>query len=181
MTTRTGQMRLYAYTVVGRDNAEWTRSDKVGAGVIKVGQTTRATARQRINEQIGTAFPGLNGVTILLDIPAVRADGSEFSDRDVHRALIRRGARRHAGEWFEADLADIKGAIRAVGGTHSPQDVVRHPWWFKMLHFSLILAVAWLIYHFGLTRGTALWQQILSIPVMLIQIVLLLAWKAYDD
>jgi hypothetical protein len=110
--------RIYAYTVIGKDAEPWRR--KIGRnmiegiGLIKVGETTRRTARERIKQQLGTAYPDLAGVNILLDEPASREDGSEFSDRDVHAALVAQGIKRPGGEWFECTLDEVKAAIHAV-------------------------------------------------------------------
>jgi len=110
--------RIYAYTVVGKDAEPWERlvgqTRVTGTGLIKVGQTTRRTARERIKQQLGTAYPSLDGVEILLDEPAVRDDGSEFTDHEVHAALVKAGIRRPEGEWFEAMLDEVKAAINTV-------------------------------------------------------------------
>lgn len=110
--------RIYVYTVVGKDAEPWERtlgSTLVsGFGLVKVGQTTKATARARIKQQLGTAYPELKGVNILLDELAVRKDGSEFSDHDVHAALVAAGVTRIGGEWFEATLEEVRAAIQTV-------------------------------------------------------------------
>ena len=107
--------RIYAYTVVGRDSEEWERQNGVsGSGLIKVGQTTKATAKARIRQQLGTAYPNLTGVTILLDEDAIRVDGSAFTDHDVHTALVSAGIKRPEGEWFEGTLDEVKAAINTV-------------------------------------------------------------------
>ncbi len=110
--------RIYAYSVVGKDAVDWQRrvGQQVirGTGLIKVGETTKASARARIKQQLGTAYPNLKGVDILLDEPATRADGSEFSDHDVHAALVAAGIHRAGGEWFEATLDEVKAAIAQV-------------------------------------------------------------------
>lgn len=110
--------RIYAYTVVGKDAEPWERSVGqtriTGAGLIKVGQTTRASARARIKEQLGTAYPKLDGVEILLDEPAVKEDGADFTDHDVHDALVKAGIKRPGGEWFEATLDEVRAAINTV-------------------------------------------------------------------
>ncbi len=110
--------RIYAYTVVGRDAEPWERTvgqtHTTGAGLIKVGQTTKSTARARIKQQLGTAYPNLEGVRILLDQPAVRDNGTEFTDHDVHHALVAAGIKRPGGEWFEATLDEVKAAINTV-------------------------------------------------------------------
>jgi T5orf172 domain-containing protein len=110
--------RIYAYTVVGKDAEPWERLQGqtriAGTGLIKVGQTTKRSARERIKQQLGTAYPNLDGVEILFDEKAVTDDGSEFSDHEVHAALVAAGVRRPEGEWFEAALDDVKAAINAV-------------------------------------------------------------------
>lgn len=109
--------RIYAYTVVGRDSTPWTRTvggtTISGIGHIKVGETTKPTARERIKQQLNTAFPGLVGVDIKLDLLADRPDGSYFRDHAVHKALEAQGIRR-SGEWFEATLDEVKAAIASV-------------------------------------------------------------------
>jgi len=110
--------RIYAYTVVGKDAEPWERivgqRRTVGQGLIKVGQTTKRSARERIKQQLGTAYPNLVGVEILLDEPAVRDDGTEFTDHEVHVALVKAGIRRPGGEWFEATLDEVRAAINKV-------------------------------------------------------------------
>jgi hypothetical protein len=110
--------RIYAYSVVGKDAEPWERTigqgRVTGEGLIKVGQTTKASARARIKEQLGTAYPNLDGVEILLDEPAVKDDGAEFTDREVHATLVKAGIRRPGGEWFEATLDEIRAAINKV-------------------------------------------------------------------
>lgn len=111
--------RIYAYTVGDRAQTPWTRTvgstAKNGKGLIKVGETTKATAKERIHEQLGTAYPELKGVDILLDVDARREDGSYFGDRAVHRALEAAHIRRIGrSEWFEATLDEVKAAIASV-------------------------------------------------------------------
>lgn len=110
--------RIYAYTVVGKDDVPWERTVGQthidGRGLIKVGQTTKGSARERIKQQLGTAYPNLAGVEILLDEVATREDGSSFSDHAVHDVLVRQGIVRPEGEWFEATLDEVKAAINVV-------------------------------------------------------------------
>src|SRR3546814_17505131 len=68
----------------------------------------------RIKQQLGTAYPDLEGVNILLDEPATREDGSQFGDRDVHAALVAAGIKRPGGEWFECTLEEVKAALHTV-------------------------------------------------------------------
>ncbi len=110
--------RIYAYTVVGKDTEPWQRVSGQtvtrGNGLIKVGETSKSTARARIREQLGTAYPNLDGVTILLDEPASRTDGTGFGDHDVHTVLVQQGIKRPGGEWFEANLDEVRSAINVV-------------------------------------------------------------------
>lgn len=110
--------RIYAYTVPGKSSQGWSRTvgttRQRGTGFIKVGETTKETAKARINQQLGTAYPGLKGVKIYFDEPAKRKDDTYFRDYDVHRALQEAGIRRVGGEWFEATLDEVRAAVVAV-------------------------------------------------------------------
>ncbi len=114
--------RIYAYTLPGKDSQAWERTvgqtHVTGVGLIKVGDTTKADVLERIKQQLGTAYPHLEGVQLLLDTEAKRNDGTHFRDHDVHRALVAKGVRKDA-EWFEAHLDEVKAAIIAVrSGKH---------------------------------------------------------------
>ena len=108
---------IYAYTVPGRKDHPWERTagqtHTTGVGLIKVGETTKPTAAERIKQQLNTAYPGLKGVDVLLEQEAKRADGTWFGDRDVHRALVAQGIAKEQ-EWFECTLDEVKAAIVAV-------------------------------------------------------------------
>jgi len=109
--------RIYAYSLPGKDTQTWERNSGgthvTGTGLIKVGDTTKANVLERIKQQLGTAYPHLDGVTLLLDTEAQRVDGTAFRDHDVHRALVARGIRKDA-EWFEATVEEVQAAIVAV-------------------------------------------------------------------
>lgn len=109
--------RIYAYSLPGKDTQTWERNSGgthvTGTGLIKVGDTTKANVLERIKQQLGTAYPHLDGVTLLLDTEAQRVDGTAFRDHDVHRALVARGIRKDA-EWFEATVGEVQAAIVAV-------------------------------------------------------------------
>jgi len=51
---------------------------------------------------------------ILLEASAIRADGSSFSDHDIHRYLRKKGFENPDGEWFRCSLKDVKSAIIAI-------------------------------------------------------------------
>jgi hypothetical protein len=102
---------IYAYTHAGNANP-WTRPGGAkGDAWIKVGETIKPGI-DRVKEQANTAFPGLVGVDILFHSEeATRPDGTEFSDHDVHRVLKSAGVGNPAGEWFEATLDEVRGAV----------------------------------------------------------------------
>lgn len=97
---------IYAYKLDGVDSHK---------GYIKVGYTERDAAT-RIKEQLHTS-----GVkyTILLDESAMCADGSCFTDHEVHAILRRNGFRQlNAGsdrnEWFNCSVSDVRAAIHEL-------------------------------------------------------------------
>jgi len=79
-------------------------------GLLKVGYTTR-DARERIREQLGTAAVQYR---IVLEEPAMRHDGTVFTDHEVHHMLRLNGLRHEQGEWFRCTVHDVAAAIRAV-------------------------------------------------------------------
>lgn len=109
---------IYAYTIAGKDAEPWERTvgkrRETGTGLVKVGQTTKAKAKTRIKQQLGTAYPNMEGVEILLEEVAERANGTAFTDHEVHAALIKEGIRCWGGEWFEATIDEIRAAINKV-------------------------------------------------------------------
>lgn len=109
--------RIYAYTLPGKDDVGWQRAVGqrlvTGSGLIKVGDTTKSSVLDRIKQQLGTAYPHLDGVELLLDEEAKAVNGMFFRDHDVHRALVAKGARKDQ-EWFEATLDEVRAAVVAV-------------------------------------------------------------------
>ena len=105
---------IYAYTHAGNQRA-WKRpGGQKGEFWIKVGQTVNPGI-DRVRQQVGTAFPGLQGVEILFHSePATRPDGSDFSDHDVHRVLTSHGIVNAGGEWFETTENEVWAAIRSL-------------------------------------------------------------------
>lgn len=122
---------IYAYTVPGKKDQPWERLGATranGIGLIKVGETTKSTAFERIKQQLNTAYPGLKGVDILLEEEAKRTDGTWFGDRDVHRELVAMGAAKDQ-EWFECTLDEVRAALVAVrnGTPYDSQRTVDFP------------------------------------------------------
>ncbi|MDI6827458.1 MAG: GIY-YIG nuclease family protein [Armatimonadota bacterium] len=95
------QPTVYAYELVGVETHK---------GLLKVGYTTRGV-RERVQEQLGTT--GIR-YRIVLEEPAMRNDGTAFTDHEVHEMLRINGVRREAGEWFRCAVEDVKAAIVAV-------------------------------------------------------------------
>lgn len=104
---------IYAYTHAGKATA-WRRGAQKGEFEIKVGQTINPGI-DRVRQQVGTAFPGLSGVDILFHSePALRPDGSNFTDHDVHRVLTSHGVVNTGGEWFAVTENEVWAAIRSL-------------------------------------------------------------------
>lgn len=98
--------KIYAYELIG------VASHK---GYIKVGYTER-DVDTRIREQTHTvAVP----YRVLETWPAMRSDGSCFTDKDFHAVLRRKGLRQlnegeDRNEWFRCTLNDVRAAVYAV-------------------------------------------------------------------
>jgi hypothetical protein len=80
------------------------------AGLLKVGYTERP-AIERIVEQFPSGL--MTGKTELVE-SAMRADGSSFTDHDVHRHLKARGIKNVSYEVFRCTVEDVMAAIVAV-------------------------------------------------------------------
>jgi len=83
------------------------------AGLLKVGYTT-VDARSRVTQQYPTLRPGKPPYRIVLEEPAMRSDGTVFTDRDVHRMLRINGVKNPEGEWFRCNVDQVKAALIAV-------------------------------------------------------------------
>lgn len=82
-------------------------------GYIKVGYTDKEDVEERINEQLGTGT--IHHQTVLVE-SAMRADGSCFTDHDIHKILKRKGKKQFdfgdkKNEWYQCTVDDIKSAI----------------------------------------------------------------------
>ncbi len=88
------QLRIYAYSI----------SDDAHAGQLKIGQTTRSVTK-RVGEQLQTA--AIKNFCIEVDKPAVRDDGSLFTDRDVRNALMQKGFENTELEWMRCTREDV--------------------------------------------------------------------------
>jgi hypothetical protein len=82
-------------------------------GLLKVGYTTK-TVQERVAAQYPTRRPGKLPYRIVVEEPAMRNDGTVFTDRDVHRYLRKIGVRNEKGEWFRCEVEQVKAASIAV-------------------------------------------------------------------
>ena len=92
---------IYAYELIGVKGKE---------GLLKIGYTDR-DAQKRVAEQLKTAR--LKYI-IVYEESAMKADGSSFSDFDIHRYLKSIGVKHVDGEWFKCSLKEIKAAVWAI-------------------------------------------------------------------
>ena len=106
--------KIYAYTEPQYQETVW-QNGRMGQGLIKVGFTTRLSARERVAEQFGTSKPTSTPFEILLDEIAIRDDKTYFTDHEVHKVLEKLGCYRFPNtEWFECTIDEVKQAIFAV-------------------------------------------------------------------
>ena len=94
-------------------------------GWIKIGQTTRADVRKRIDEQHPITEPHKT-YHLLWHDNAFYADGSgeNFSDHDLHECLRRMG-KELVGEWCRCSLREAKAAYVAVRHRDTHVETVR--------------------------------------------------------
>ncbi|GAB4329651.1 MAG: GIY-YIG nuclease family protein [Calditrichia bacterium] len=82
-------------------------------GLLKIGYTTKSV-RERVAQQYSTLRPGKPPYRIVLEEPAIRNDGTVFTDHEVHRMLRINGIQKAGGEWFRCTVEQVKSAINAV-------------------------------------------------------------------
>lgn len=87
--------------------------DKMYPNLLKVGYTIKS-AQERVAEQYPVLRPGDKPYKIVLDEPAVKENGSTFTDHDVHRLLKKRGFANPEGEWFRCSVTDVMAAIVSI-------------------------------------------------------------------
>ncbi len=83
------------------------------AGLLKVGYTT-VDAKTRVAQQYPILRPGKPPYRIVLEEPAMRNDGTVFTDHDVHRMLRLNGVKNLKSEWFRCTATEVRSAIVAV-------------------------------------------------------------------
>ena len=90
-------------------------SDIREPNVLKVGYTTRKNVEDRVKEQYGATLSSKKKpYQILWSEPAIKENGTFFTDKEVHTALKRRGIKNPNGEWFECSLDMVKAALIEV-------------------------------------------------------------------
>ena len=87
-------------------------SDTRFPGMLKVGFTARSI-EVRMKEHYPTLVPGQSWKVKLIR-PAMRKDGSVFSDKAVHRMLRGANIQNPEGEWFRCSTREVERAIEAV-------------------------------------------------------------------
>ena len=87
-------------------------SDTRFPGMLKVGFTARSI-EVRMKEHYPTLVPGQSWKVKLIR-PAMRKDGSVFSDKAVHRVLRGANIQNPEGEWFRCSTREVERAIEAV-------------------------------------------------------------------
>jgi len=92
---------IYAYELVGVATHK---------GLLKIGFTDR-DAQRRIKEQLGTAAIQYG---IVFEESAMKADGSSFTDHDVHRLLREWKVVNASGEWYKCTINDLRRAIHQI-------------------------------------------------------------------
>ncbi len=91
-------------------------------GLLKVG-FTNVDAKKRVAQQYPTLRPGALPYCIVLEEPAMRNDGSTFTDHEVHRYLRKKGFINPNGEWFKCSVQDVKAAVLALrNGTENEEN-----------------------------------------------------------
>lgn len=83
------------------------------AGLLKVGYTT-VDVQTRVKQQYPTLRPGDLPYKIVLEISAMRNDGTVFNDHDVHKILRKKGIKNPEGEWFKCSVDDVISAIISI-------------------------------------------------------------------
>ena len=87
-------------------------SDTRYPGMLKVGFTARSIDA-RMKEHYPTLVPGQSWKVELIR-PAMRKDGSVFSDKAVHKVLLNSHIQNPRGEWFRCSTRQVEKAIEAV-------------------------------------------------------------------
>ena len=102
---------------VGERPIIYAYSDTRFPGMLKVGFTARSI-EVRMKEHYPTLVPGQSWKVKLIR-PAMRKDGSVFSDKAVHRVLRCAHIQNPEGEWFRCSTREVERAIEAVNNNET--------------------------------------------------------------
>ena len=92
----------------------YTENNPQMDGLIKVGYTER-TVEKRMKDHYPTKGPkGIQRYDIILEMHAMRSDGTFFKDYDVHRMLKNQNIENVGGEWFRCSKENVVKAIESV-------------------------------------------------------------------
>ncbi len=92
---------IYAYELTGVSTHK---------GLLKVGYTNR-NAQERVAEQLQTSQVQYK---IVLEVSAMRNNGTIFTDHEVHNFLVKNGIKREMNEWFRCTKKDVEAAILSI-------------------------------------------------------------------
>lgn len=110
------QKYLYAYTTPSDSTKIWKR-DRVGIGLIKIGQTSNSDVEKRIREQLGA---GASDRTYTLLYQKCIGD---LTDKTIHKILKNSGVSFiENSEWAECSVEELEHAVTVAlnGGTSIP-------------------------------------------------------------
>jgi len=79
---------------------------------LKVGYTTKSV-QERVREQYPVKLPEQSHKIVLEEL-AVRNDDTLFTDKDIHRYLVKSSIKKINGEWFKCTADIVKSAILAI-------------------------------------------------------------------
>ena len=82
-------------------------------GLLKIGFTT-LDVRKRVEQQYPTKRPGEPPYRIVLEESAMRSDGTNFTDSDIHKYLRNKNVPNPEGEWFRCSVKEVKAAVNAL-------------------------------------------------------------------
>jgi len=75
-------------------------------GCLKIGDTTK-TVQERVSEQYPVKLPE-QSYKIVLEELAIRNDNTLFTDKDIHRYLVKSNIKKINGEWFKCNVEIVK-------------------------------------------------------------------------
>lgn len=81
--------------------------------LLKIGYTS-VDVKRRVSQQYPTLRPGNLPYKIVVDEPAMKNNGTVFSDHDVHKQLKKKGFIQEGGEWFRCKTDDVIKAINSI-------------------------------------------------------------------